>query len=580
MSNSLDAQTAAPDAIPTGSIEHYLSPSGSEEATSRSSSLNRDVQRSAGHLAAQASQLSDHLSSSELGRCGGEENTLHNESESSTGQAATTSYPSLQPNESNSVQQVLETPQLMTENATRGPAPDHDSLVVPLSSPVDSSAESPSLASPSNELANSTSDQTPAAATQSPLNPTQPIYTSTVQASTSTQPELPVATLSVQSAIPARISSSGPAPAAMSQRQVIPIWEALNEGPSTSDVQHSAISLLSPESTPARWQPDAEATYCPICFSQFSIFVRKHHCRKCGRVVCNSCSPHRIVIPYQYIVRPPGQTGPQWTANDLSPIIHGGERVRLCNPCVPDPNTTPPLPTPQPPNQMSPRTHHRSYSGAGSPRVYSSNSAGVEGSRSRSATLTTPQRDNMPARAYQSYGSSYQPSSTVGSSQRYQSRIDGSGSSTASSPHYHRRSLPPPPPLAEEDECPICHLELPSRLLPSFETLRETHITQCIISHSSFRGSPSGGADVSSGPGGNRTGPSRIVRRTGMFPYIATEKDSIDSAECTICLEEFETGEQMARLECLCRFHLHCIRAWFQKHPGRCPVHQHDSFGY
>ena len=33
------------------------------------------------------------------------------------------------------------------------------------------------------------------------------------------------------------------------------------------------------EFVPARWQPDAEVTYCPICHSQFSIFIRKHHCR-------------------------------------------------------------------------------------------------------------------------------------------------------------------------------------------------------------------------------------------------------------------------------------------------------------
>jgi hypothetical protein len=34
-----------------------------------------------------------------------------------------------------------------------------------------------------------------------------------------------------------------------------------------------------PEIVLPRWQPDAEVTICPICHTQFSIFVRKHHCR-------------------------------------------------------------------------------------------------------------------------------------------------------------------------------------------------------------------------------------------------------------------------------------------------------------
>jgi len=118
-----------------------------------------------------------------------------------------------------------------------------------------------------------------------------------------------------------------------------------------------------------RWQPDSEVNSCPICHRPFTWMFRRHHCRKCGRVVCNECSPHRITIPRQYIVHPPtldlatspsgrppnfidltqddpeplrsptspglyGPSGPQW---------EGGEKVRLCNPCVPDPQPEPPL---------------------------------------------------------------------------------------------------------------------------------------------------------------------------------------------------------------------------------------------
>lgn len=150
---------------------------------------------------------------------------------------------------------------------------------------------------------------------------------------------------------------------------------------------------------------------------------------------------------------------------------------------------------------------------------------------------------------------------------RHRSNYDMGQSSSSSM--AHRRPLPPDPPqLAEEDECPICHRELPPQSLPNSEELREAHINTCITSHSTYGGTPTG------------EGSSSRPRRTGMFPYVATEKDCVDSAECTICLEEFEVGVPMARLECLCRFHRDCISRWFAKNPGRCPVHSHDGHGF
>ncbi|RKP35077.1 Dbl homology domain-containing protein, partial [Dimargaris cristalligena] len=45
------------------------------------------------------------------------------------------------------------------------------------------------------------------------------------------------------------------------------------------------------------WIPDEQAVRCLICYEEFSLFRRKHHCRACGHIVCHYCSTKTIVIP-------------------------------------------------------------------------------------------------------------------------------------------------------------------------------------------------------------------------------------------------------------------------------------------
>ena len=42
-----------------------------------------------------------------------------------------------------------------------------------------------------------------------------------------------------------------------------------------------------------RWTPDEDAPGCQLCDRRWTLFNRRHHCRKCGRLVCNACSPMR-----------------------------------------------------------------------------------------------------------------------------------------------------------------------------------------------------------------------------------------------------------------------------------------------
>merc|ERR1712130_332820 len=46
------------------------------------------------------------------------------------------------------------------------------------------------------------------------------------------------------------------------------------------------------------WVPEHWSTQCRHCEKKFSHLRRKHHCRNCGHVVCNSCSKSKIKLPH------------------------------------------------------------------------------------------------------------------------------------------------------------------------------------------------------------------------------------------------------------------------------------------
>ena len=143
----------------------------------------------------------------------------------------------------------------------------------------------------------------------------------------------------------------------MAEREVIDLTSSSpvrTQTESRPSPRHRTTSSNSRGYNLPRWQPDHEVNDCPICKRPFSFLFRRHHCRKCGRVVCNECSPHRITIPRQYIVHPPGTLEEPLSPSDIPTIdltrvdddgfgmrrnsaLGGGEKVRLCNPCVPDP---------------------------------------------------------------------------------------------------------------------------------------------------------------------------------------------------------------------------------------------------
>jgi hypothetical protein len=57
------------------------------------------------------------------------------------------------------------------------------------------------------------------------------------------------------------------------------------------------LAALMREPDQAGWVPDKEAVACPGCAKPFGLFLRRHHCRACGRVFCDKCSQVNAPVP-------------------------------------------------------------------------------------------------------------------------------------------------------------------------------------------------------------------------------------------------------------------------------------------
>ncbi|KAG7510729.1 zinc finger FYVE domain-containing protein 26 [Solea senegalensis] len=77
--------------------------------------------------------------------------------------------------------------------------------------------------------------------------------------------------------------------------------------------RRSPAKFQPPDQPPAQkdWVPDTKQHVCMVCQRErFTMFNRRHHCRRCGRLVCQACSEHKMPV-------------------DGCP----GEEVRVCDQC-------------------------------------------------------------------------------------------------------------------------------------------------------------------------------------------------------------------------------------------------------
>ena len=78
---------------------------------------------------------------------------------------------------------------------------------------------------------------------------------------------------------------------------------------------------------PPRWMHDDESLTCYGCNSEFdSVVNRRHHCRRCGLLYCDSCSDYRCLIHPANVVYPP-----DW--DSVTSSFDPRQALRVCRGC-------------------------------------------------------------------------------------------------------------------------------------------------------------------------------------------------------------------------------------------------------
>lgn len=79
-----------------------------------------------------------------------------------------------------------------------------------------------------------------------------------------------------------------------------PSDDSLLQSIDSINIEAANMPFTMPEQVPSKeqWTEDYSTDRCMLCrTSMFSMIIRRHHCRRCGRLVCHACSRHRMQVP-------------------------------------------------------------------------------------------------------------------------------------------------------------------------------------------------------------------------------------------------------------------------------------------
>lgn len=60
----------------------------------------------------------------------------------------------------------------------------------------------------------------------------------------------------------------------------------------------ASVSAINASAVAPLWTPDVNVSTCQKCNVKFTIFLRRHHCRACGIIICSTCSQYKMLLSH------------------------------------------------------------------------------------------------------------------------------------------------------------------------------------------------------------------------------------------------------------------------------------------
>ncbi|KAJ1890130.1 hypothetical protein LPJ66_007659 [Kickxella alabastrina] len=356
-------------------------------------------------------------------------------------------------------------------------------------------------------------------------------------------------------------------------------------GSGSIDEDYPAHALFMRQCLPeSAWEADDAATGCRQCGRSFSLFLRRHHCRRCGLLFCVSCSSKRAALASPLGLAQGGYYGASQPDDD-TPLAQLQQQQRFgpsgcwalrdhrtCDACaqavgeLPDPANPELVPVDYAAEDAAENAYNifgdQAAQAGGHQR--SQSGSGVSGLRRRGRGSSSVRICPVCDRDW----------ATVWNGMR---RVPGEGWQEAQERHI--RACIEDTSAEMQGARPVS----PARRSRSVQPHRMAMDGQRSSGFLGFFNSTpppptdavASASNVAGGSAHHAAAGLPHARSPGGVKYVTyqlTSDTPLLGQECAICFEDFEPGQRVARLNCLCTYHLWCISEWLQRTPA-CPVH-------